>query len=68
MTSGLRFVFGSDIGGPDWEDAVRGCGWRFVRGGSQLALYEESRKPTGHVMTALGGLDRLRPGHCRRGH
>ena len=52
MTSGLRFVFGSDIGGPDWEDAVKGCGWRFVRGGSQLALYEESRKPTGHVMTA----------------
>ena len=52
MTSGLRFVFGSEIGGPDWEDAVKGCGWRFVRGGSQLALYEESRKPTGHVMTA----------------
>lgn len=52
MTSGLRFVFGSDIGGPDWEDAVKGCGWRFVRGGAQLALYEESRKPTGHVMTA----------------
>lgn len=52
MTSGLRFVFGSDIDGPDWENAVKGCGWRFVRGGSQLALYEESRKPTGHVMTA----------------
>ena len=52
MTSGLRFAFGSEIDGPDWESAVKGCGLRFVRGGSQLALYEESRKPTGHSMTA----------------
>ena len=52
MASGLRFVFGPDTDGPDWESAVRGCGWRFVRGGAELSLYEESRKPTGHVMTA----------------
>ena len=52
MTSGLRFVFGRGIDGTDWESAVKDCTWRFVRGGSELALYEESRKPTGHVMTA----------------
>ena len=52
MTSGIHFIFGQDIDGPDWEDAVKGCGWSFVRSGSQLALYEEARKPTGHVMTA----------------
>ena len=52
MTSGLRFIFGSDIDGADWENAVKACRWRFVRGGSELSLYEESRKPTGHVMTA----------------
>ena len=52
MTSGLRFVFGEDIAGPDWENAVRGCDWRFVRDGFGLSLLEESRKPTGHVMTA----------------
>ena len=52
MTSGMHFVFGADIDGPGWEDAVKGCEWNFVRSGSQLALYEEARKPTGHVMTA----------------
>lgn len=52
MTSGMHFVFGADIDGPAWEDAVKGCEWSFVRSASQLALYEESRKPTGHVMTA----------------
>lgn len=52
MTSGLRFVFGLGIDGPDWESAVKDCSWRFVRGGSELALYEEARNPTGHVLTA----------------
>ena len=52
MTSGLQFIFGPDVAGPNWADAVKGCEWRFVRSGSQLALYEESRKSTGHVMTA----------------
>ena len=52
MTSGLRFVFGQGIAGPEWENAVKECGWQFVRDGFELSLYEESRKPTGHVMTA----------------
>ena len=34
------------------ENAVKECGWQFVRDGFELSLYEESRKPTGHVMTA----------------
>lgn len=52
MTSGMHFVFGANIDGPGWEDAVKGCEWYFVRSESQLALYEETRKPTGQVMTA----------------
>ena len=52
MTSGMHFVFGSDIDGQNWESAIKGCDWRFVRSGSQLAPYEEDRKPTGHVITA----------------
>ena len=52
MTSGLRFIFGPRITGRDWEDAVKECGWRFVRSGSQLSLYDEGRNPMGHILTA----------------
>ena len=52
MTSGLRFIFGPGVAGTDWEGAVKGCEWRFVRSGSQLSLYEQGHNPTGHILTA----------------
>ena len=39
----------------------------FVRSEAELGVYDESRKPTGHVLTALGGLYQLRLGRTRRG-
>ena len=52
MTSGLRFIFGPEIDGDSWEDAVKQCEWSFVRSRSQLALIYPGRNPQGHRLTA----------------
>ena len=44
------------VRGESLEDAARRSPHRYVRSNTQLALYDESRKPNGHVMTAWEAL------------
>ncbi len=50
--SSVVHVFGSGVEGLSREDAARQSSRSFVRSEGQLAVYEESRNPTGHVLTA----------------
>ena len=48
----LTTIFGDDARGRDAKAAARTSKRRFVRSQRQLAPYEPSRRPTGHVLTA----------------
>ena len=48
----LTHVFGSSAEGLSPQAAARASNKNFVRSGGQLAVYEPSRSPTGHVLTA----------------
>ena len=48
----LTFIFGPGIQGLSAEEAARNSSRVFVRSEGQLAVYEASRKPTGHKLTA----------------
>ena len=48
----LTFIFGPDIEGLSAEDAAKRSTRSYVRGEGGIAVYEESRNPTGHVLTA----------------
>ncbi len=48
----LTFVFGTDAAGLSLEDAAKRSPRCFVRSEGALAVYEESRNPSGHVLTA----------------
>jgi hypothetical protein len=52
MKAGLRYLFGQEIDDTSLEQVIRNSQWQFVRGKSQLALYDPTRNPTGHVLTA----------------
>ena len=51
-TDNLRHIFGADLTADSPEEAARRSVKLFVRGRTQLAVYDESRSPTGHVLTA----------------
>lgn len=60
----IESVFGPELGHLSAQEAARRSGLRFVRSGTELGVFEASRKPTGHVLTALEafhayGLDKL---------
>ena len=48
----MSFIFGQGMDGLSTEEAARSSARHFVRSEAQLAAYEESRKPTGHKLTA----------------
>ncbi len=52
MMDRMSFIFGQGMDGLSAEDAARSSVRSFVRSEAQLAVYEESRKPTGHKLTA----------------
>ena len=52
MMDQLTFIFGPDIEGLSAEDAAKRSTRSYVRGEGGIAVYEESRNPTGHVLTA----------------
>ena len=52
MMDRLSFIFGQGMNGLSAEDAARRSTRGFVRSEAELGVYEESRKPTGHVLTA----------------
>lgn len=52
MMDRMSFIFGQGMYGLSAEDAARRSVRSFVRSEAQLAVYEESRKPTGHKLTA----------------
>ena len=52
MMDRMSFIFGQGMAGRSAEDAARSSTRSFVRSEAQLAVYEESRKPTGHELTA----------------
>ena len=47
------FVFGDHKPGLSIEEVARQSQHRFIRGDTQMSLYDPERKPTGHVLTAL---------------
>ena len=51
MTS-LSTIFGPEAGGGSIEEVARRSSRKFVRSTGELAVYEPSRNPTGHVFTA----------------
>ncbi len=48
----LTFIFGAGAGGGSAKDAARRSKRSFVRSEAELAIYDETRKPTGHILTA----------------
>jgi len=48
----MAFIFGSGVNGLAAEDAARRSKRLYVRGEGGLAVYDASRNPTGHVLTA----------------
>ena len=52
MMDRVSFIFGQGMDGLSAEEAARSSARSFVRSEAQLAVYEESRKPTGHKLTA----------------
>ena len=52
MKAGLSYLFGQAAEESSLEEAIRNSHHQFVRGKLQLALYDPSRNPTGHVLTA----------------
>lgn len=52
MMDRLSFIFGQGMNGLSAEDAARRSTRGFVRSEAELGVYDESRKPTGHVLTA----------------
>ena len=48
----LSFIFGQGVDGLSDEDAARRSTREFVRSEAELAVYDGSRRPTGHVLTA----------------
>ena len=48
----LTLIFGPDSEARSAEDAAKRSNRSFVRSEAELAIYEESRNPTGHVLTA----------------
>ena len=48
----LSRIFGPHIDTSSPEEAARRSTRLFVRGRTQLAIYDEARNPTGHVLTA----------------
>ena len=48
----LTFIFGHGVEGLPAEEAARCSNRNYVRSEGGLAVYEESRNPTGHVLTA----------------
>lgn len=48
----IELVFGAGLGELSPEKAALSSNRRFVRSKSQLAIFEKSRRPTGHVLTA----------------
>ena len=52
MMDRLTFIFGPDAGGRAAEDAAKLSTRSFVRSEAELGIYDESRNPTGHVLTA----------------
>ena len=60
----IESVFGRELGHLSEEDAARRSRLRFVRSGAELGVFEASRNPTGHILTAWEayhayGLDKL---------
>ena len=60
----IESVFGPELGHLSAQRAARRSGLRFVRSGTELGVFEASRNPTGHVLTAWEafhayGLDKL---------
>ena len=51
MTS-MASIFGPEVGSSSATDAARRSTRRFVRSEGELAVYDASRRPTGHVFTA----------------
>ena len=52
MMDRLTLIFGPGVEGRSAEDAAKCSKRTFVRSEAELAIYEESRNPTGHVLTA----------------
>ena len=52
MMDRLTFIFGPGVEGCSAEDAARRSTRSFVRGEGELGIYEKSRNPTGHLLTA----------------
>ena len=52
MMDRLTFIFGLGSGGRTVEDAASRSTRSFVRSEAELGIYDESRNPTGHVLTA----------------
>lgn len=50
--SSIESVFGPELAHLSVEEAARKSRIRFVRGKSELAVFMQSRNPTGHVLTA----------------
>ena len=48
----LTYIFGPSAEGPSADSAARRSDRRYVRSEGEIAVYEESRNPTGHVLTA----------------
>ena len=48
----LTSIFGPEVGDASAADAARRSTRRFVRSEGELAVYDASRRPTGHVFTA----------------
>lgn len=60
----IESVFGSQFGHLTAPEAAQRSGLQFVRSGSELGVFEASRNPTGHLLTAWEalhayGLDKL---------
>ena len=52
MMDRLTLIFGPGVEGRSAEDAAKCSKRTFVRSEAELAIYEEARNPTGHVLTA----------------
>ena len=52
MMDRTSFIFGPGVEGLSPEDAARRADRSFVRSEGALAVYKESRNPTGHRLTA----------------
>ena len=51
MMDRLTLIFGPGVEGRSAEDAAKCSKRTFVRSEAELAIYEEARNPTGHVLT-----------------